>query len=88
MDATIVQPSPDRNPTGSETPMRKNAITNRPEEVQSARNTLRRKGYTQKEAAGLLGVTREHLTLVLGARRFSRRILKAIEDFPENPRPA
>jgi transcriptional regulator with XRE-family HTH domain len=65
-----------------------NAITKRPPEIQTARNTLRRKGWTQKEAAACLGVTREHLTYVLNARRQSRRILAAIQELPENPNPA
>jgi hypothetical protein len=65
-----------------------NATANRPPEVQKARNTLRHKGWKQQAAAPLLGVTRQHLTLVLTGRRQSRRILAAIQELPENPKPA
>ncbi len=68
--------------------MTANAITNRPPHVQAARDELRRKGWTQKAAAERLGVTREHMTYVLNARRVSRRILDAIKELPENPSPA
>jgi transcriptional regulator with XRE-family HTH domain len=60
----------------------------RPPSVQAARNALRRKGWTQAEAAKVLGVTPIHLNYVLNARRESRRILMAIEILPENPSPA
>lgn len=62
--------------------------TKRPPEIQAARNSLRRKGWSQKAAATRLGVTREHLTYVLNGRRQSRRILAAIAALPENPQPA
>lgn len=68
--------------------MNANAIPKRPPAVQAARDTLRRKGWNQKEAAERLGVTREHLTYVLNGRRVSKRILNAIQEFPENPTPA
>lgn len=64
------------------------AITKRSPEIQAARNELRRKGWSQESAAGQLGVTRVHLTLVLNNRRISGRILKAIAELPENPTPA
>jgi len=64
------------------------AITKRSPEIQAARNELRRKGWSQEAAAGQLGVTRVHLTFVLNGRRQSRRILKAIQELPENPIPA
>lgn len=60
----------------------------RPAHVQAARNLLRRKGWTQVEAAKALGVTPIHLSYVLNARRESRRIINAIHDLPENPSPA
>jgi len=44
-----------------------NAITKRPPAVQAARDTLRRLGWSQKEAAERLGVTREHITIGGGA---------------------
>lgn len=68
--------------------MTKNAIPNRPPAVQAARNDLRRKGWSHREAAARLGVSTYHLSLVLNGRRESRRILKAIEELPENPNPA
>lgn len=64
------------------------SILNRSSEVQEARNTLRRKGYSQFTGATALGVTRVHLTYVLNGRRVSRRILDAIKELPENPEPA
>lgn len=64
------------------------ATTKRSPEIQAARNELRRKGLSQEAAAGLLGVTRVHLTFVLNGRRQSRRILSAIQELPENPNPA
>lgn len=60
----------------------------RPSSVQAARNALRRKGWTQVQAAKVLGVTPIHLSYVLNGRRESRRILNAIEHLPENPTPA
>ena len=62
-----------------------NAITKRPPEIQAARNSLRGKGYTITTCAERLNVTRHHLSLVLNNRRSSRRILRAIQDLPENP---
>ena len=63
-------------------------IKKRPAEIQAARNTLRRKGWSQVSAASVLGVTPEHLCYVLNGRRQSRRILTDIEHLPTNPRPA
>jgi transcriptional regulator with XRE-family HTH domain len=68
--------------------MTTNAIPNRPPAVQAARNTLRRKGWSHKEAAERLSVSTYHLSLVLNGHRQSRRILNAIQEFPENPTPA
>jgi transcriptional regulator with XRE-family HTH domain len=59
-----------------------------PAPVQEARNTLRRKGWTQADAARVLGVSAVHLCFVLTGKRESRRILNAITHLPENPRPA
>lgn len=56
--------------------------------VQRARNELRRKGYTQRQAAKLLDVTPEHLCYVLTDRRQSRRLLDAISALPDNHIPA
>jgi transcriptional regulator len=67
--------------------MTSNATANRPPEVQQARKALRLKGWKQQQAAPLLGVTRQHLTLVLTARRRSKRLLAAIQELPENPNP-
>lgn len=60
----------------------------KPPSVQAARNALRRKGWTQAEAARVLGVSSIHLNYVLNARRESRRLLNAIDELPENPTPA
>ena len=68
--------------------MSTNAIIKRPPAVQAARDHLRRKGWSRREAAERLGVTPEHLSYVLNGHRESRRILEAIKDFPENPTPA
>lgn len=65
-----------------------NAIPKRSPEVQEARNTLRRRGWTHETAAVALGVSRVHLTYVLTERRVSRRILKAIAELPESQIPA
>ena len=56
--------------------------------VQAARNSLRRKGWSQAAAARVLGVSAIHLNYVLNARRESNRLLKAIERLPENSTPA
>mgnify|MGYP003894401437 CR=1 FL=1 len=63
-------------------------ITKRTPEVQAARNDLRRKGWSQAEAARELGVSSVHLCYVLTGRRNSKRILTAIHNLPENPIPA
>jgi transcriptional regulator with XRE-family HTH domain len=60
----------------------------RPREVQEARNEIRRKGWNQKSAALLIGVSRQHLNWVLNGHRQSKRILNALKELPENPRPA
>ena len=64
------------------------ATTKRDSEIQAARDSLRRKGWSQRTAAPRLGVSRPHLTLVLNGHRRSRRLLEAIEGLPENPTPA
>lgn len=70
------------------TPMATPARSNLPHPVQAARNALRRKGYTQAEAARTLGVSAIHLCYVLNGRRQSRRLLSAISHLPENHLPA
>jgi len=65
-----------------------NAIPKRSPEVQEARNTLRRRGWTHETAAEALGVSRVHLTYVLTERRQSRRILNAIAALPDSQIPA
>lgn len=67
---------------------RTRTIKKRPADVQAARNTLRRKGWSQISAAAVLEVTPEHLCYVLNGRRQSRRILAAIDAMPSNPNPA
>ncbi len=57
-------------------------------QVQAARDQLRRKGWTQVEAAPLLGVSAVHLCYVLNGRRISHRLLDAVRSLPENPNPA
>jgi len=68
--------------------MNGNTIAKRPPEIQQARNCLRGRGWTIAGVAKHLGITREHLSLVLNGRRQSRRILAAIQELPENPNPA
>lgn len=60
----------------------------RPAAIQAARNTLRRKGWKQAEAAIHLGVSAVHLNYVLNGRRESKRLLRAIDRLPENNSPA
>jgi hypothetical protein len=67
---------------------RTNAIPKRSPEVQEARNTLRRRGWTHETAAAALGVSRVHLTYVLNQRRVSRRLLNLIKDLPDSQIPA
>jgi transcriptional regulator with XRE-family HTH domain len=62
-----------------------NATIKRSPEIQSARATLWRKGWTQTAAAQRLGVSREHFSHVMNGRRLSRRLLAAIQELPENP---
>ena len=66
----------------------KPANKNLPPSVQDARNTLRKKGWTQVDAAALLGISPIHLCYVLNARRESMRVLRAISKLPQNPHPA
>lgn len=60
----------------------------RSKEVQDARNTLRRKGWSQRAAAAQLGVSPALLSYVLTEKRRSPKILSGIADLPENPEPA
>lgn len=48
-----------------------------------AKETLARKGYSQRQAAPLLDVSPEHLNRVLNGHRESARLLAAIEELPE-----
>jgi hypothetical protein len=64
------------------------ARTNRPPEVQEARNILRRKGWSQIQAARALGVSAIHLCYVLNGHRVSRRLLTSIRNLPDNHLPA
>lgn len=57
-------------------------------ETQHARNELRRKGWTQVEAARRFGVSAVHLAYVLNDHRTSARLLRAIAELPDNPNPA
>lgn len=68
--------------------MQPRTITKRPPEVQTARNELRRKGWTQAAAARRLGVSAVHLCYVLTGKRISARLLRAVHQLPENPDPA
>lgn len=68
--------------------MPSDSTTKREPDVQAARNTLRRKGWTQAEVARRLGITAVHLSYVLNGRRESRRVLNAIAALPNNPNPA
>jgi hypothetical protein len=55
-----------------------------PDEIQAARNDLRRKGWSQAAAASRLGVSAIHLCYVLNGHRISRRLINAIHHLPEN----
>ena len=47
-----------------------------------AKTMLREKGWSYRRGAGLLGVTYQHLSLVLNGHRESRRLLRAIAALP------
>ncbi|MEI6034508.1 MAG: hypothetical protein WCS65_09540 [Verrucomicrobiae bacterium] len=55
--------------------------------VDTARATLRRKGYSYRRAATALGCSFTHLSHVLTSRRESRRLLARIATLPESPIP-
>jgi hypothetical protein len=52
---------------------------------ESAKQALKSKGWNQRTAAPYLGVTYQHLCLVLSGKRESRRIIKAIRRMPKAP---
>lgn len=54
---------------------------------QEAKHHLLKLGWSQRRAAQVLGVTMEHLNLVLNGFRASRRILNAIAELPPSPVP-
>lgn len=58
-----------------------------PADVQAARNALRIKGWTQKQAAELLGVSYVHLNYVVTNLRTSAKLIRRIHQLPENPNP-
>jgi transcriptional regulator with XRE-family HTH domain len=53
-----------------------------------AKVTLKRRGWSYRSAAVLLGITYQHLSYVLNGHRDSRRILAAIERIPEREKAA
>jgi hypothetical protein len=48
----------------------------------TAKRTFRAKGWSYRRAAPVLGVTYQHLCLVLQGHRHSRRLLKKIAELP------
>jgi transcriptional regulator with XRE-family HTH domain len=53
---------------------------------QQSKVTLKRKGWSQRQAAKTLGIGFEHLNRVLNGHRESKRLLAAIESLPEAKR--
>lgn len=53
-----------------------------PPKVRIARKTLAARGWSYRSAAPLMGVTYQHLAMVLTGRRESRRLLAAIHALP------
>lgn len=51
-----------------------------------AKRTLKERGWSYRRAAPRLGVTYQHLCLVLTGRRESSRLLEQIANLPEAPR--
>jgi hypothetical protein len=53
--------------------------------LRAAQQMIKDKGYTQKEAAPLLGVWPQHLSMVLHGHRSSIRLLARIAALPPRP---
>jgi hypothetical protein len=51
---------------------------------EAAKRSLKRRGWSYRRAAPLLGVTYQHLCLVLNGRRESVRLIRRIEELPES----
>lgn len=51
---------------------------------QQAKVELKKKGWSYRAAAPVLGVTFRHLAYVLSGERPSRRVLRAIGELPAN----
>jgi len=49
---------------------------------ETAKRSLKHKGWSYRTAAPVLGVCYQHLALVLTGRRTSRRLLAAIANLP------
>jgi hypothetical protein len=49
---------------------------------ESAKRSLKSKGWKYRTAAPYLGVTYQHLSEVLNGKRQSRRLISAIQDLP------
>jgi lambda repressor-like predicted transcriptional regulator len=54
---------------------------------QLAKSELKKKGWSNRRAAPVLGVTYPHLNKVLNGHRESRRLLAAIAELPQSPVP-
>ena len=48
----------------------------------TTKRTFKARGWTYRRAAPVLGVTYQHLCLVLNGRRESRRLLRAVSQLP------
>lgn len=51
----------------------------------TAKQTLRQRGWSLRRAAAQIGVTHVHLAYVLAGKRDSRRVLAAIESLGDSP---
>lgn len=53
-----------------------------PPKIRKARKILRARGWSYRSAAPLLGISYQHLAMVLTGRRESKRLLAAIAALP------
>jgi transcriptional regulator with XRE-family HTH domain len=55
--------------------------------TRQAKAMLRARGWSYRRGAVALGVTYQHLSMVLNGHRESRRLLQAIAELPDSPVP-
>ena len=63
-----------------------NVITSHMFTREQAKVTLKRKGWSYRTAAEVIGISYQHLSCVLNGQRESRRVLLAIARLPEKRR--